>query len=212
MSGTLVTGLTSLFLLQRTLLGTVDKDLYRSIDLIVDIANKSEKPMAAVNKHTIEGAFSPIDFIVEFHRENGTLEQRIYRGESDSNKLVTHLPDLPLSEVRKLDKQPFTVDVGDQRWRMIVAELPNASSPSSVYLAIPLKSLNSNMHTMGMAALITGSLVVLVGIGIGGMVTHRALSPLKDIEAAAGQIARGDLSKRVPVPPPPTRCTTSLPL
>ncbi|MGQ4575615.1 sensor histidine kinase [Dermabacteraceae bacterium P7006] len=199
MSGTLATGLTSLFLLQRTLLANVDDDLYRGIDVIVDIAHKSEKPMAAVNKYTIEASYSPIDFVVEFHRDNGTLEQRIYSGKSSSDAATVNLPELSLSEVRELDKQPFTVSKNNQRWRMIVTELPNANNPSSVYLAIPLKSLDTNMHIMGMAALVTGSLVVLIGVGIGSLVTRHALSPLQDMEVAAGQIARGDLSKRVPV-------------
>ncbi|MGQ4534014.1 sensor histidine kinase [Dermabacteraceae bacterium P13115] len=199
-AGTLITGLTSLFLLQRTLLGTIDSDLNRGIDVLVDVAQKSERPMVAVNKYTSESSYSPVDFIVEFHRENGDLEQRIHRKEARIETPTIELPDLSLAEVKALEKHPFTVsDKNDQRWRVIATELPNAPQPSSVFLAIPLKSLDTNMRTMGMAVLITGSLVVLVGVGIGGYVTHRSLSPLQDMEIAAGHIARGDLGKRVPV-------------
>ena len=55
------------------------------------------------------------------------------------------------------------------------------------------------MHEMALIIVLVGTLVVLVGMGAGGYVTHRALEPLRDVEATASQIAGGDLSQRVPV-------------
>jgi two-component system OmpR family sensor kinase len=46
---------------------------------------------------------------------------------------------------------------------------------------------------------LVGTFVVLVGMGAGGYMAHRALEPLRDVERTAGQIVAGDLSRRVPV-------------
>src|SRR5699024_7300327 len=95
--------------------------------------------------------------------------------------------------------QPFTVlDTSENRWR-VTAMVNTGSDGGSVFVALPLTGVDRTMHEMALIIVLVGTLVVLVGMGLGGYVTHRALEPLHDVEGTASQIAGGDLSRRVPV-------------
>src|SRR5699024_11294802 len=86
----------------------------------------------------------------------------------------------------------------EDRWR-VVAMLNAGPQGGGVYVALPLAGVDRTMHEMALIIVLVGTLVVLVGMGLGGYVTHRALEPLRDVESTASQIAGGDLSRRVPV-------------
>src|SRR5699024_10968567 len=102
-------------------------------------------------------------------------------------------------EILQRGGRPFTVlDSSENRWR-VVAMLNSGPQGGSVYVALPLTGVDRTMHEMALIIVLVGTLVVLVGMGLGGYVTHRALEPLRDVESTASQIAGGDLSRRVPV-------------
>src|SRR5699024_5983943 len=113
--------------------------------------------------------------------------------------LSVPFPKLSDEQILQLGGRPFTVlDSAENRWR-VVAMLNSGPEKGSVYVALPLTSVDRTMHEMALILVLVGTLVVLVGTGLGGYVTHRALEPLRDVESTASQIAAGDLSRRVPV-------------
>src|SRR5690625_5510303 len=69
----------------------------------------------------------------------------------------------------------------------------------SVYVALPLTGVDRTMHEMALIIVLVGTLVGLLGMGLGGSVTHRALDPRHDVGATASQIAAGDWPRRVSV-------------
>jgi two-component system OmpR family sensor kinase len=102
-------------------------------------------------------------------------------------------------EIREQGERPFTVvDSQENRWR-VIATLPEGDDSASVLVALPMTSVDSTMHQMALVIVLVGTFVVLVGMGAGGYMAHRALEPLRDVERTAGQIVAGDLSRRVPV-------------
>ncbi|WP_231928197.1 sensor histidine kinase [Devriesea agamarum] len=189
-AGTLITGIASLFLLQRTLIQSVDRDLERAITPMVARANDERQPSELIS-------FSPIDFVVEYQNTAGESEGRYTHAPQEN--VPVKFPPLTRAQVLALNGRQFTiVDSNDTRWR-VMAVASNVPDGDSVLVALPLRSVDRTMHEMGIVVMIVGSLVVLVGMCTGGFLAHRALAPLRDVELTASQIAAGELSKRVPV-------------
>lgn len=194
--GTLITGGLSLFLLERTLISTVDNDLAtgmhslraESLDTFADPGDDTD--------------YAPIDYAIEFRDENGSTIMTMGSPRVGGDEGIP-FPDLTTEEVHELSDDPFTItDASQNRWRVLVAPTAgdgNGNGNGSVIMALPLQSVDRTLHEMALVILLVGTSVVLVGMGTGGYVAHRALEPLRELESAASQIAEGDLSQRVPV-------------
>jgi two-component system OmpR family sensor kinase len=90
---------------------------------------------------------------------------------------------------------PYTYDGKDGRWRVQVADRPGRDG-----IAVAAASMSEIEQTEGTLILIAGGVTLLVLVGIGfaaAKVVAIGLRPLTRMEDAAGQIARGDLSRRV---------------
>lgn len=192
-AGTLATGGLSLYLLHRTLLGSIDNDLRTTIAQV----KRVEPEDLAEDTGTPERKIAPIDFIVEFRGYDGTVTGRAVQSHGALPSSLS-FPDLTRAQVAEVQEEPFTLqDANQTRWRVMV--VPDPEHDGMVFVALPMTSVDQTMHEMALIILLVGTAVVLAGMGIGGYVAHRALEPLRDVEATARQIAGGDLSRRVPV-------------
>nr|WP_281507767.1 HAMP domain-containing sensor histidine kinase [Brachybacterium sp. Marseille-Q7125] len=193
--GTVLTGSLSLFLLNRTLIQSVDNSLQAGMGEMLALA---QAELADEDQVLQTSPRTPVEYAVEIRDAQGRSIE----------KLVVHygpgfvtIPFPQMSDEQILDRagRPFTVvDSAENRWR-VVAMLNSGPQKGSVYVALPLDGVDRTMREMALVIVLVGTLVVLVGMGLGGWVTHRALEPLLDVEATASQIAAGDLSRRVPV-------------
>lgn len=193
-AGTLITGSLSLFLLNRTLIQSVNTNLRSGIGNMIDRAQGGY----VVDEDDTRGGSIPVEYAVEIRDESGQVIDQdvvLYRDED----VIIDFPHLSEDQIRELDGQPFTVmDSAESRWR-VAARVNTGEGGGTVYVALPLRDVDRTMHEMALIIVLVGTLVVLVGMGAGGYMAHRALEPLQDVEATASQIAGGDLSRRVPV-------------
>ena len=193
--GVVVTGSLSLFLLNRTLIQSVDNNLQSSISEMLSLA---QHELAGDDDAITSSTYIPVEYAVEVRDEQGRpIEQEVFH--YGTGKVSVQFPDLTDEQILQRGGRPFTVlDSAENRWR-VIAMVNSGPDKGSVYVALPLTSVDRTMHEMALIIVLVGTLVVLVGMGAGGYVTHRALEPLRDVEATASQIAGGDLSQRVPV-------------
>lgn len=194
-AGTVITGSLSLFLLNRTLIQSVDHNLQAGMGEMLALA---QHELAGDEDSVRDSPYTPVEYAVEIRDETGDAIERVvvHYGPGD---LSVPFPKLSDEQILQLGGRPFTVlDSAENRWR-VVAMLNSGPEKGSVYVALPLTSVDRTMHEMALIIVLVGTLVVLVGMGLGGYVTHRALEPLRDVESTASQIAAGDLSRRVPV-------------
>ncbi|RCG22486.1 sensor histidine kinase [Sphaerisporangium album] len=108
------------------------------------------------------------------------------------------LPPLTLREVRSTSPRPFTVgsDSG-ARWRAIAVE--DGDGTRIRVVAIRLDEIDATVTRLAViVATVGGCVLVLLGFACHWLV-RRSLRPLAEIERTAGAIARGDLSRRVPL-------------
>ncbi|MCT1910397.1 sensor histidine kinase [Brachybacterium paraconglomeratum] len=193
--GVVVTGSLSLFLLNRTLIQSVDNNLQSSVSEMLSLA---QHELAGDDDAITSSTYIPVEYAVEVRDEQGRpIEQEVFH--YGTGKVSVQFPDLTDEQILQRGGRPFTVlDSAENRWR-VIAMVNSGPDKGSVYVALPLTSVDRTMHEMALIIVLVGTLVVLVGMGAGGYVTHRALEPLRDVEATASQIAGGDLSQRVPV-------------
>jgi two-component system OmpR family sensor kinase len=95
-----------------------------------------------------------------------------------------------------------TGSTGDLRYRAIAA--PVSNNGGTVVVAIPLTDVAETLHRLVVVeAIVVGGALVLAALSALGVV-RLGLRPLTDIEATAGAIAAGDLSRRVTPAEPDT--------
>lgn len=192
--GTLVTGSLSLFLLNRTLIASVDEDLARAARPSVLSTPQEELGQVGVGSGP---AVTPVDYVVEFRNANGGTIQKIVRDQDGGAEL--EIPKIDRTAIAELGGEPFTVLDGDQeRWR-VLAVASGADNGTTMFVALPMRNVDHTMNEMALIIVLVGTMVVLVGVGVGGYVAHRALEPLRDVEKTAEQVAAGSLNRRVPV-------------
>ncbi|MEE1619470.1 sensor histidine kinase [Brachybacterium sp. J153] len=193
--GTVITGSLSLFLLNRTLIQAVDNNLHSGMGEMLELA---QHELAGQDDEVRSSTYTPVEYAVEVRDSSGQSIEKVvvHYGSKD---VSVPFPDLTEEQIRDRGGRPFTVlDSAENRWR-VVAMLNTGPEKGSVYVALPLTGVDRTMHEMALIIVLVGTLVVLVGMGLGGYMTHRSLEPLRDVEATASQIAGGDLSRRVPV-------------
>ncbi|GAB2536007.1 sensor histidine kinase [Brachybacterium huguangmaarense] len=191
--GTGITGGLSLYLLNRTLVNSVDEDLHDAITQIVsthpdDVANDPGSSTRSL---------APVNFVIEYRGPDGTALQRVEQNDGqDMSRLA--FPAWDRHEVVALAGEPFTTqDANQNRWRVLA--VPDDGTEGTVFLALPLQNVDQTMYKMALLVVVVGTAVVMGGTTIAGLIAHRALEPLRDVETTARKIVAGDLSSRVPV-------------
>jgi len=111
------------------------------------------------------------------------------------------IPDL-FSRPPQLDRPYTMASVDDShRWRMLARQV----SPGVVFIvAEDLANVDSAIDRLAVANILIGTFVLVVLALLGVWLVRMSLRPLDDIEQTAVAIARGDLTRRVPVGEPTT--------
>ncbi|HJC71119.1 MAG TPA: histidine kinase, partial [Candidatus Brachybacterium intestinipullorum] len=159
--GTVVTGSLSLFLLNRTLIQSVDNNLQSGMG-----------EMLALAKHELAGdgdaiqnsTYTPVEYAIEVRDSDGKAVENavVHYG---PGHVALPFPDLSDEQILQQGGRPFTVlDSSENRWR-VVAMLNSGPEGGSVYVALPLTGVDRTMHEMALIIVLVGTLVVLVGMG-----------------------------------------------
>jgi two-component system, OmpR family, sensor kinase len=102
--------------------------------------------------------------------------------------------------VSRLGPNPTLFTVNSKRGsslRYRVAVLPLDSGAGSVIVAIPLTEVDETLDQLLLAETLVVGILLLTLTGIGWIVIRIGLRPLEQMERVAGEIADGDLSRRV---------------
>ncbi len=138
--------------------------------------------------------FIPGGTFGELHRPNGSTVQYVEPGRP--------LPDLP---DRPADEDEFSTvsSLGDSdvRWRVLAT---SGSDGSTLFVAFPTNDLDQTLRRLLGIELVAASAVLLFLALLSLAVVRLGLLPLERIAATAGDIAGGDLSRRVEPAEPDT--------
>ncbi len=107
------------------------------------------------------------------------------------------------------DPRPETVPntEGGPLWRVITIPVYERSTGivvGSMTIGLPLKGVSQTVSAFLSRVLLVDALIILLGAALAWLLVHRSLRPLREIEATAGAIAAGDLSRRIPPGPTST--------
>ncbi|QFG22125.1 cell wall metabolism sensor histidine kinase WalK [Actinomadura sp. WMMB 499] len=106
-------------------------------------------------------------------------------------------PRLPADVSGRLG-EPFTVPGAGgsgSGWRVLAEPIPGGGT---LVLGTSMAQIDQTVRQLVAIDLIVGLSVLAVLVGLGAWVVRAALRPLSDVEATAGAIAAGNLSRRVP--------------
>jgi len=107
------------------------------------------------------------------------------------------------------DPAPHTVpnSRGGPLWRVItipVYQQGTATAVGTMTIGLPLREVDRTLSAFLTRVVLVDVLLIAFGAVLAQLVVHRSLRPLREIEATAGAIAAGDLSRRVPQGPTTT--------
>ena len=195
-------GVTTLTLLDRSLIGQIDAQLATSASQTVRTA------LAAWDGDDRLGSADsrPSDYYVQTAYADGSVARRYVSATTTAGK-APNLPQLTASAVSALGGKPFTVASRDGRsqWRVMELGLvDNQSIVGTVAVALPLGAAAATMSQMQRALGSISVAVLLLGALAGQFAVRRSLRPLREIEVTAAAIAAGDLSRRIPPAPETT--------
>jgi len=104
-------------------------------------------------------------------------------------------PDLTPEQVAAAQASPITVP-GNPAYR-ISSVTPNPRR-GTVIAAAPLTSVEENLRTLATSIIVSVLVVTVLGALLAWLLTRRTFRPVDDMVDAAGAIAAGDTSRRVP--------------
>jgi two-component system OmpR family sensor kinase len=118
-------------------------------------------------------------------------------------------PRLPTVDLDHLENHPSPVTLDGHgshvHWRAVTYPLSaGGGTVGAVTVALPLASVDATIASTGRLLVVSGVLITMLGALAAWAAVRRSLRPLREIEATAGAIAAGDLSRRVPAQPPTT--------
>ena len=133
--GTVVTGCLSLFLLNRTLIQSVDDNLKSSTSEMLTLA---QYELAGDDDAVQNLGHTPVEFAVEVRDHRGESIGKMVRDYSDQQEVHVDFPQLSDDEIIARGGKPFTIlDSAENRWR-VVAMVNTGPDRGSVYVALPL--------------------------------------------------------------------------
>ncbi|HET9770972.1 MAG TPA: HAMP domain-containing sensor histidine kinase [Acidimicrobiia bacterium] len=132
----------------------------------------------------------------EFRRPNGATVQYV-----ESGLPRPDLPDSPVDDDEKYWTSTVGSVNGDVRWRVLAASFADGSV---LFVAFPTTDLDQTLRRLVGIELVAASAVLLFLALLSLAVVRIGLLPLERIAATAGDIAGGDLSRRVEPAEPDT--------
>ncbi len=143
----------------------------------------------------------PTDFMARRQTAYGVGPEPTYHQSLRAEDLPP-LPNTPAETEARLDT-PYTdwAINHSRRWRLLVTEQPNGE-----YLVVgqQLVALDTAVHRLVLVELIVSCAVLVVLAAVGVALVRASLRPLVEIERTAGEIAAGQLGRRVPESDPRT--------
>jgi signal transduction histidine kinase len=79
----------------------------------------------------------------------------------------------------------------------VVVGIPLPAVGATYYEVAVARELDATLHTLALALAVAATVTTLAGAALGRAASHRVLSPLRDVTAAASDIAGGDLERRL---------------
>lgn len=199
-AGLIATGLLARGIVGGYLVGQVDSQLER------------QAPTLAEKVLTYGAATAlPSDYYIEYRWADGNL--RTPRDERAVEIYgIPDIPDLTYDETVERKGEPFTVravqgSADATRWRVYPLVNTNATDSNAIqsaFVALPLGRVDATLAFLSRTLVVAGLSIVLLGLALAWLMIERSLRQLREIETAAASIAAGDLSQRVPAPPPST--------
>ncbi|WP_307815975.1 sensor histidine kinase [Myceligenerans indicum] len=199
-AGLIVTGLLARGIVGQYLVGQVDDQLKLKAPALVSVAPSLQSANGL-----------PSDYYVEYRYASGNVKP-VRTDASVETFGYPDIPDLTYDEVAQRAGQPFTVRAvwGSEeatRWRVypfVNANTTDVSAPETAFVALPLGKVDAALEILSRTLVLAGLGIVLLGLVLAWLMIGRSLRQLREIETAAASIAAGDLSRRVPAPPPST--------
>jgi two-component system OmpR family sensor kinase len=143
------------------------------------------------------GDHLPSAFVVEVATATGAPAYGPTSNLLRADQPLPKLPKLTPAQAGKHHGKPFTVSAvrGSTPWRVLA--LPFSDGSGTLLVAMSLADVQSTVGHLELLELLVGLAVVAVLVGVGNVVLHASLRPLREVEQTAGAIAAGDLSQRV---------------
>ena len=142
----------------------------------------------------LQRAVAPTEFVVELRQADGSTIT--LTGGTDtptpSGRLLAEVPDLA---ERIASGAPFTLDAAGDRYRALARELPGGVTD---LVALPLRPVEDTIERLLLVESVVAAAVLVLGGGSAWLLLGRGLRPLRAITRTAGEIAGGDLERRVP--------------
>jgi len=184
-----LTGLTTIFLMKRSLMTAVDRDLAQAA---VPTASQALDQLRSNRPGTL-----PTNYAVRFMPANGDA---IIAGPTSTAERYRHpdIPRLTIDDPRVLTHEPFTVGSigGGGRWRVVAGATDGNIATYAV--AVSLNNVDTSVRDMRNWAILIGATVMLACAVTAWFGVRRAFRPLAQIEDTAAAIAAGDLTRRIP--------------
>jgi two-component system OmpR family sensor kinase len=201
------TGLAGTRLLRGYLVGRVDNQLTSSAELVLNSIGPVRPDFGGTGRILAQD---------EYYAAVAYAGSETVRGQYFRPNHTSSVPALTADRLQARAGKYFTVGSrgSGPQWRVYAQSVPTTDGGQAVFaMATPLTEVNRTVHRLLMIDLGVSAIVVLA-LGVFGWVLVRAsLRPLSNIEATAGAIAAGDLSRRVDVGDPRTevgRLSTAL--
>jgi two-component system, OmpR family, sensor kinase len=185
-----LTGLTTIFLMRRSLMTAVDRDLAQAA---VPTASQALDQLRSNRPGTL-----PTSYAVRFMPANGDA---VIFGPPSTAERRQHpdIPRLSIDDPRVRTHKPFTVGStgdGGGRWRVIAGATD--ADIATYAVAVSLDNVDTSVRDMRNWAILIDAAVMVACAITAWYGVRRAFRPLTQIEDTAAAIAAGDLTRRIP--------------
>lgn len=183
-----LTSLTTAYLMRTDLLDRVDAELSNVVRLVATQAIQD-----LLDKRSVVP--TGYAFVLQMVDGSDTRVSLTPTGETDAPDVPVLLP----NDARVRSGEPFTVrSVGSTaQWRIIASSV--SGGQATVAVGIPLKSVSRTTTQLLVTTGLISAAVLALSLLLGWYAVKRAFRPLTRIEDTAAAIAKGDLSRRIPV-------------
>ncbi|MDR2566129.1 MAG: HAMP domain-containing histidine kinase [Bifidobacteriaceae bacterium] len=196
----------SLVVVGLALVGTVTTVVLR-LKLVAELDRQLAQTLSSLAAGSqLDAAMSgPSDYVVMVFAADGAPLDQFAGWGHDSSKLPA-LDDLPAERTQDRAGEPFTVasTASGGQWRCLATLARSPFETQSVVLALPLDSVNDTTRQVALLVVWLTLAVAVAATATGYAMVRRSLRPLRHVEAAAAQIAGGDLTTRMPPAQPGT--------
>jgi len=201
----LIAGGASILVLRDGLLDDIDAQLVERASIVSGVSFDATN-LPRPNELDFESFPLPFLFLSEadmaivFTDPSGQVEASIPSGRSDApdpppdiSGLVPSSPDALSGSVQEIE----AVGGEGPTYRAIAVEIEDLGAV--VVFAIPIDDVQDTVRTLTLILVVAGIFAVSIMGALVWWVVRRGLRPIDDMIGAAGRIAEGDLSHRVPV-------------